>query len=102
MSLFLISDENVYGNDNIRIVFDNCIDQDFFVRDGKNIVLKEIFFDVKFLILFDNFFFYVITIIDGKDYNILEFLLKYKEIDFFVKFFFIKKGLRVVVFMKIY
>jgi hypothetical protein len=37
MSLFLTSDENVYGNDNTRTAFDNCIDQDFFARDGKNI-----------------------------------------------------------------
>ena len=43
MSLFLTSDENVYGNDNTRTAFDNCIDQDFFARDGKNIALKEIF-----------------------------------------------------------
>ena len=41
MSLFLTSDENVYGNDNTRTAFDNCIDQDFFARDGKNIALKE-------------------------------------------------------------
>ena len=37
MSLFLTSDENVYGNDNTRTAFDNCIDQDFFAKDGKNI-----------------------------------------------------------------
>ena len=48
MSLFLTSDENVYGNDNTRTAFDNCIDQDFFARDGKNIALKEIFLMLNF------------------------------------------------------
>ena len=48
MSLFLTSDENVYGNDNTRTAFDNRIDQDFFARDGKNIALKEIFFMLNF------------------------------------------------------
>ena len=28
--------------------FDNCIDQDFFARDGKNIALKEIFLMLNF------------------------------------------------------
>ena len=102
MSLFLTSDENVYGNDNTRTAFDNCIDQDFFARDGKNIALKEIFFDAKFPTLFDNSLPHVITIIDGKDHNISEFPSKYKEIDSFVKLFSTKKGSRVVAPMKIY
>ena len=102
MSLFLTRDENVYGNDNTRTAFDNCIDQDFFARDGKNIALKEIFFDAKFPTLFDNSLPHVITIIDGKDHNISEFPSKYKEIDSFVKLFSTKKGSRVVAPMKIY
>ena len=100
MSLFLTSDENVYGKDNTRTAFDNCIDQDFFAKDGKNIALKEIFFDAKFPTLFDNSLPHVITIIDGKDHNISEFPSKYKEIDSFVKLFSTKKGSRVVAPMK--
>merc|ERR1712067_2117 len=79
-----------------------CIDQDFFAKDGKNIALKEIFFDAKFPTLFDNSLPHVITIIDGKDHNISEFPSKYKEIDSFVKLFSTKKGSRVVAPMKIY
>ena len=52
MSLFLTSDENVYGNDNTRTAFDNCIDQDFFARDGKKYSIKRDFFDAKFQTLF--------------------------------------------------
>ena len=52
MTLFLTSDEQIYGN--TRTSFDNCIQQDFFSEQGRNVALKEIFFDAKFPTLINN------------------------------------------------
>ena len=76
MTLFLTSDEMVYGSTNTRTSFDNCIQQDFFSEQGRNVALKEIFFDAKFPTLINNSFPHAITLIDGREHSIDEFPAK--------------------------
>ena len=87
MTLFLTSDEEVYGSINTRTSFDNCIKQDFFTEDGNNVALKEIFFDAKFPTLINNSLPHAITIIDGREHDINEFPEKFKKNSSFVALF---------------
>ena len=54
MTLYLTSDEKLYGSTNTRTDFDNTLQQDFFVEKGNNIALNEIFFYAKFPTLINN------------------------------------------------
>ena len=87
MTLFLTSDEEVYGSINTRTSFDNCIKQDFFTEYGNNVALKEIFFDAKFPTLINNSLPHAITIIDGREHDINEFPEKFKKIALLLRFF---------------
>ena len=85
MTLFLTSDEQIYGN--TRTSFDNCIQQDFFSEQGRNVALKEIFFDAKFPTLINNGFPHAITLIDGREHSIDEFPAKFGKDKLFRKLF---------------
>ena len=87
MTLFLTSDEKVFGNINTRTDFVNSIQQDFFIEDGTKIALKEIFFDARFPTLIDNSYPHVVTIIDGREHNIDEFPSKYRHKRSFAQLF---------------
>ena len=88
MTLYLTSDEKVYGNVNTRTNFVNSIQPDFFLENGNNITLKEIFFDAKFPTLINESYPHVITLIDGKQHNLDEFPdSNYKTLRSFLQLF---------------
>ena len=87
MTLFLTSDEKVYGSENTRTDFVNSITQDFFNENGSNIALKEIFFDSKFPTLVDDCYPHVITIIEGKEHILTEFPPRYRKSRSFAQLF---------------